>query len=64
MLFLGLCNQVNEADYLLNDEQLIAQPGTNNLLVVIAIIALIFFGFAFFVSWFNSSKVRIMRYSA
>ncbi|RMC51797.1 hypothetical protein [Lactobacillus sp. ESL0228] len=64
MLFFGLCNQVNESDYLLNDEQLIARTGTDNLIVVIAIIALIFFGFAFFASWLNSSKVRIMRYKA
>ncbi|MDF7682877.1 hypothetical protein PT287_04975 [Lactobacillus sp. ESL0679] len=56
MLFFGLCNQVNESSNFLADEQTIANNA--NLIICMAVIAMMIFGFAFFASWIKTRKVE------
>lgn len=56
MLFFGLCNQINESGSFLAGEQTIANNA--NLIIFMAVIAMMIFGFAFFASWIKKRKVE------
>ncbi|WEV71004.1 hypothetical protein OZY43_00775 [Lactobacillus sp. ESL0785] len=56
MLFFGLCNQVDESGSFLAGKEIIIQNA--DLVICMAVIAMMIFGFAFFASWIKTRKVE------